>query len=155
MVAGASADATRFESAVRHSLDRKVCNTLNVCCVVRSRQADLLPVFERAAHAAAAARGAAPVIHRLEPGDPALATEWEWDDTPEVSVVVVDDVAQAVAECNRHSPHFVASLISEDAAEHERFYRAVAAEPWQADAWRGRTLAEVNRIRYDRRKKIT
>ncbi|MCB0150808.1 MAG: hypothetical protein KDE01_24550, partial [Caldilineaceae bacterium] len=39
----------------------------------------------------------------------------------------------------------------EGAAFTERFYRAVAAEPWQADAWRGRTLAEVNRIRYDRR----
>jgi hypothetical protein len=33
----------------------------------------------------------------------------------------------------------------------ERFYRAVAGERWQADAWRGRTLAEVNRLRYDRR----
>jgi hypothetical protein len=33
----------------------------------------------------------------------------------------------------------------------DRFYRAVAAEPWQSDAWRGRTLAEVNRLRYDRR----
>lgn len=33
----------------------------------------------------------------------------------------------------------------------ERFYRAVANENWQADAWRGRTLAEVNRLRYDRR----
>ncbi|HHY58688.1 MAG TPA: carboxypeptidase regulatory-like domain-containing protein [Chloroflexi bacterium] len=33
----------------------------------------------------------------------------------------------------------------------ERFYRAVASENWQADAWRGRTLAEVNRLRYDRR----
>jgi hypothetical protein len=33
----------------------------------------------------------------------------------------------------------------------DRFYRAVAGEPWQADAWRGRSLAEVNRLRYDRR----
>jgi hypothetical protein len=33
----------------------------------------------------------------------------------------------------------------------DRFYRAVAGEGWQADAWRGRTLAEVNRLRYDRR----
>ena len=34
LVAGVGADAGRFEAAVRHSLDRKVCNTLNVCCIV-------------------------------------------------------------------------------------------------------------------------
>ncbi|MEJ5247755.1 MAG: carboxypeptidase-like regulatory domain-containing protein [Caldilinea sp.] len=39
----------------------------------------------------------------------------------------------------------------EGAAYTERFYRIVAEEPWGADAWRGRTLAEVNRLRYDRR----
>ena len=31
------ADADRFASAVLHSLDRKVCNTLNVCCMPASR----------------------------------------------------------------------------------------------------------------------
>lgn len=39
----------------------------------------------------------------------------------------------------------------EGAAYTERFYRIVAEEPWGSDAWRGRTLAEVNRLRYDRR----
>jgi glutamate-5-semialdehyde dehydrogenase len=46
---------------------------------------------------------------------------------PEVAVVVVDDVAEAVALCNRFSPHFVASLVSADVAEHESFYRSVEA----------------------------
>src|SRR6201999_4224465 len=45
LVADASADAQRFRAAVFHSLDRKVCNTLNVCCIVRERADQLIPVF--------------------------------------------------------------------------------------------------------------
>src|SRR5262249_58630784 len=37
LVADETADAERFYGAVFHSLDRKVCNTLNVCCIVESR----------------------------------------------------------------------------------------------------------------------
>ncbi len=40
-----SADVQRFESAVRNSLDRKVCNTLNVCCIPKTRVDDLVPAF--------------------------------------------------------------------------------------------------------------
>src|SRR4029077_2274006 len=40
---------------------------------------------------------------------------------------IVDSVAQAVELFNRYSPRFIASLISCDAAEHERFYRAIEA----------------------------
>lgn len=127
MVAAHSAPADEFAAVVRHSLDRKVCNTLNVCCIVRSRAEELLPVFRDAAAAAAAPRGVAPIIHELQPDDPRLAKEWEWDDVPEVAVVVVDDVAHAVEQCNRFSPHFVASLVSADADEHDAFYRAVDA----------------------------
>ena len=32
-----------------HSLDRKVCNTVNVCCIVRERAAELVPAFVEAA----------------------------------------------------------------------------------------------------------
>ena len=46
---------------------------------------------------------------------------------PEVTLVVVESVDEAVSLCNRYSPHFVASLISEDPAEHDRFYAAVDA----------------------------
>jgi glutamate-5-semialdehyde dehydrogenase len=127
MVASHAASADEFALAVRHSLDRKVCNTLNVCCIVRSRADELVPVFRGAAEAAAAARGVRPVIHELRPDDELLAHEWEWDTTPEVSLMVVESVAEAVEQCNRHSPHFVASLVSDDAAEHETFYRSVDA----------------------------
>ena len=43
-----------------------------------------------------------------------LRTEWEWEHSPEMSLVVVDDVDTAVRLCNRYSPRFIASLISAD-----------------------------------------
>lgn len=134
LVAAESAPVERFAAAVRHSLDRKVCNTLNVCCIVRSREHDLVPAFRAAVHEAAAARNVEPVIHDLTADHPCLAHEWEWDTVPEVGLLVVDDVAQAVDQCNRFSPHFVASLISTDEAEHERFYRSVEA-PFVGDGF--------------------
>jgi glutamate-5-semialdehyde dehydrogenase len=63
LVAAADAAPDRFTAAVRNSLDRKVCNTLNVCCVVRERASDLVPAFLAAASAAAAERGAEARIH--------------------------------------------------------------------------------------------
>ncbi|HEX2515370.1 MAG TPA: aldehyde dehydrogenase family protein [Chloroflexota bacterium] len=60
-------------------------------------------------------------------GEEALGTEWEWEGTPEVTLHVVPDVEAAVALFNRHSPRFVASLVSEDEDSHERFFRAVDA----------------------------
>lgn len=134
LVAAESADVERFSLAVQHSLDRKVCNTLNVCCVVRSRAHDLVPAFHAAAQEAAAARGVEAVVHELAVDDPRLATEWEWDSVPEVSLLVVDSVEQAVEQCNRFSPRFVASLLSADADEHERFYAAVDA-PFVGDGF--------------------
>ncbi len=39
----------------------------------------------------------------------------------------------------------------EGAAYTPRFYQALAAETWGEDAWRGRSLADVNRLRAERR----
>ncbi len=58
-----------------------------------------------------------------------LATEWEWEDSPEVTLVVVEDLDEAVALFNRYSPHFVISLISDDEAELERVF-ATADAPY-------------------------
>src|SRR5690606_29758513 len=62
LVAGRTADAERFAASVANSLDRKVCNTLNVCCIPETRT-DLVPVFLDAADRAAAALGTVARIH--------------------------------------------------------------------------------------------
>ncbi|CAN5817260.1 hypothetical protein BH24ACT5_BH24ACT5_17700 [soil metagenome] len=157
LVAGRAADATWFAQSVVSSLDRKVCNTLNVCCIPRYRL-DLVPVFLDAIDAAAAALDTHARLHvelasrpyvpnerfdrvitvRRADGDreePAatdidraeLGTEWEWEGSPELTLVVTADVAEAVELCNRHSPRFVASLVSDDDAEQEAFYASVDA----------------------------
>ena len=158
MVASANADPEVLRSAVTTSLDRKVCNTLNVCAVVRSHAASLVPAFLAGLDAAAGERGVSARLHvvagsagvvddgrfarrvtiqradgaRDEPAATlidvdGLAVEWEWEQSPEVTLVVVDSIDEAAELCNRYSPHFVASLISDDPAEHDRFYAAVDA----------------------------
>lgn len=165
LVAGESADPARFASAVANSLDRKVCNTLNVCAIPRSRAAELVPRFLDALDTAAGDRAANGRLHvvvgseewvpidrfertvsieraegtALEPHATSLpleelATEWEWERSPEVTLVVVESVDEAVELCNRYSPRFVASLISDDDDEHERFYGAIDA-PFVGDGF--------------------
>ena len=56
-----------------------------------------------------------------------LGTEWEWEESPEISLVIVADVDEAIALFNDHSPRFVASLISTDAAAQDHFYELVDA----------------------------
>lgn len=164
LVADATADAERFYAAVFHSLDRKVCNTLNVCCIVEARVHDLLPVFLDALQAAGARRqgcklhmtptdtvrlpeawrtGRGTVVRAdgpveealVEPiSDADLALEWEWEETPELSLRIVADVEEAVALFNTYSPRFAASLISDAAAAHARFYEKIDA-PFVGDGF--------------------
>jgi len=164
LIAGDDADPGRFHAAVYHSLDRKVCNTLNVCCIVESRVHDLLPVFLEALQAAGNRRqgcklhvtsadmlrlpepwrdGRGTVIRANGPveealvetiSDADLAHEWEWEETPELSLRIVPDVAEAVSLFNTYSPRFAASLISEDAAVQARFYDMIDA-PFVGDGF--------------------
>ena len=157
MVAGPDADPSRFAKAVRHSLDRKVCNTLNVCAIVRSRADELAPLFLDALQGAADHRGVNPKLW-VTVGDeglvPAhwfrtdtvaradgeatepitemlsrdrLGVEWEWEESPEVALTVVDSVAHAVELFNSLSPKLVVSLIDDDPGSQERFYETVDA----------------------------
>ena len=48
--------------------------------------------------------------------------------------MIVDDVDAAVRLCNQHSPRFIASLLSSDATEHDRFYATVDA-PFVGDGF--------------------
>jgi glutamate-5-semialdehyde dehydrogenase len=56
-----------------------------------------------------------------------LGHEWEWEETPEISLAIVDDLGHAVKLFNEYSPQFVASLIAEDEAAHKSFYQTVNA----------------------------
>jgi glutamate-5-semialdehyde dehydrogenase len=56
-----------------------------------------------------------------------LGEEWEWEESPEITLAVVDSVDQAVEWFNHYSPRFVASLISSDADAHADFFAKVDA----------------------------
>ncbi|MET0274873.1 MAG: glutamate-5-semialdehyde dehydrogenase, partial [Phenylobacterium sp.] len=160
LVADATAETERFFAAVYHSLDRKVCNTLNVCCIVESRADELVPVFLDALRQAGERRHgwklhvAEADLARVPPArgvvvradgpreedlvealaDSELGREWEWEETPEVTLKIVADVDEAVALFNRHSPRFAASLLSADPAAHARFYDLIDA-PFVGDGF--------------------
>jgi glutamate-5-semialdehyde dehydrogenase len=158
LAADETADPRKFGAAVYHSLDRKVCNTLNVCCIPRGRAGELVPVFlsslkqagERRGHGfklhvAAGDEGAVPaewfstpVLVRRAEGNveeplaetlpvEELGREWEWEETPEVALKLVEGVEEAVELFNRYSPQFTACLISEDPESCRRFYETVNA----------------------------
>ena len=146
MVAAPDADAARFRASVLHSLDRKVCNSLNVCCIVGQRATELIPEFLDSLREAADRRGTSGHLHVtpqaakfLKPDElddgirlsdlkiSGLAEEWEWENSPEVSLHVVDTVAEAAVLYNRLSPRFVATLISESRTAHDEFYEMVDA----------------------------
>jgi len=157
IVAAVDADANVFADAVYNSLDRKVCNTLNTCCIVADRADELVPVFLEAFTRAGERRGVVPKLHIVaeqidvipadwktevqiaraegtvtEPqtstlGWDDLGQEWEWEDSPEVSLAIVDSVDHGVELFNSLSPRFAASLISADPSAHQSFFDQIDA----------------------------
>lgn len=155
VIAGESADPARLASVIEHSLDRKVCNTVNVVCVPRSRAAELVPLVEDAADNAARSRGLRARIHAvgdaiahcgepdvievrragsttLEPrvtsGDlDALSHEFEWEENPELHLVLVDSLEEACGLFNMKSPQFIVSCVSEDEQETEHVWSSCNA----------------------------
>ncbi len=156
IVTGEACDGDRLEAVIRNSLDRKVCNTVNTVCVLRSRLSDLAPRVIEGLSGAAADAGVYPKVHVVDGaqvGVPAdwfdelvpigrsegdvsetraqmidgeeLGLEWEWETSPEITIVAVDSVAQAVEWFNAMSPRFAASLISEDSAEQATFFESI------------------------------
>jgi glutamate-5-semialdehyde dehydrogenase len=154
----------RFGAAVFHSLDRKVCNTVNTVCIPISRLDDLVPALLDALDRAGHRRGASPKLHVtsnvadripegwfaevaiVRPGgevreskteligDDELGREWEWEESPELTLTAVPDVDTAVELFNAQSPRFIASLISDDGEEQRRFFEAVDA-PFVGDGF--------------------
>ena len=168
MIVGPSADAYRLRQVVIHSLDRKVCNTLNVCCIVAPSGGTaerLTPVVLDALRHAADRLGTPPRLHVVTGSEqfvPAtwfddivqvarangtqpepmadvvaideLATEWEWEQSPEMTLLIVDSMATAATLFNRYSPRFVASVISDDPADHMALWATLDA-PFVGDGF--------------------
>ena len=128
----------RLAATVSASLDRKVCNTVNVVVLPRATAAhDAAELVQGVADAVGHGRERA-IIH-LSSADrdvlgtlPAaqgvewvveesvdLAHEWEWDSVPELTLCLADDVAGGVELFNAHSPQFVLSVVSSDERDHE------------------------------------
>jgi glutamate-5-semialdehyde dehydrogenase len=63
-----------------------------------------------------------------------LAREWEWDTTPEVSLVCARGDDEAIELINTYSPRFVASIVTADEERFERFYEQVDT-PYVGDAF--------------------
>jgi len=144
-IVGQTAGALDLAQVISHSLDRKVCNTLNVCCVPLDRH-DLLLAVLNGAVLAAKGREAKLIVHAVgtftsqvlremysssflfdlieHDDDEVLATEWEWDNHPEFSLRLVSDLDEAIELFNSFSPHFVLSMISSDHAEIEHAFRS-------------------------------
>ena len=132
LVVGSQPNLDFLESVVTHSLDRKVCNTLNVVTVLRSEAANVIPTIVRAATFAAKSRNTTPVIHAVggtvdymsegsyvDSDIQSLATEYEWENSPEFSIVLVETVAEAVSLFNSYSPQFIVSAITSHPEEED------------------------------------
>ena len=155
LVVSATAVPDDVTRVVRHSLDRKVCNTLNTVVMMRDRLVEQLPAVLDGLGQAAEVLGTHPKAHVVgdmvlpeewsrrvpitrssgtgeepmaEPISPEEAgREWEWERSPEITLLAVDDLDEAIDTFNRISPRFVASLLSRDPVEHDLFFARIDA----------------------------
>ncbi|MEO8902326.1 MAG: aldehyde dehydrogenase family protein [Polyangiaceae bacterium] len=132
MLVEASASPELVKNALRFSLDRKVCNTLNVLVLERAAVEKLGPhvaeALQRVSAKVAVVPGSEGVVQStLSITESELGKEWEWEGTPELSLVIARDFAHGVALINQYSPRFVASILSERPGAFESFYAAVEA----------------------------
>ena len=165
IVVAPSAPADQVRAAVEHSLDRKVCNTLNTICITVEGAATHVPAALDGLTRAADKRGTAAKLHvrdtdlahvddrwfsrvvavaradgihdetQAEPiAADQLGREWEWEDSPEITLAIVETAADAATLFNAQSPRFAASLLSVDRAEHDDFFRRVDA-PFVGDGF--------------------
>lgn len=158
IVVSETAKADHLKQAVVRSLDRKVCNTLNTCCLVGANAREHARLVLEGLREAGAARGQPFKLH-VAAGDEdlvpqalfetdiqvaraqgvvaekqaevisreKLGIEWEWEETPEVTLVCANSLDEAVALFNSQSPRLVGALVSENPDEHGRFFETLNA----------------------------
>jgi len=59
--------------------------------------------------------------------DEQLGVEWEWEDSPELTLAVFTDLDASIAAFNNYSPRLVATLLAQDSCEQTRFFAGVDA----------------------------
>ena len=142
MILGHSALANDIASFVMNSLDRKVCNTLNVVAMTsgtpeRNIQAVLEGVSQAAKRRNTQAIVHAPIASKafLDSCDiPAniniewkeiidYSLEYEWEDQPELALSFESSLHDCVASFNAHSPQFIISCLSQDQKDHDLIWR--------------------------------
>ena len=136
-------DLAGLEDIIAHSLDRKVCNTLNTIVILEPAVYDVLPSVMSGIRKSGVKSGVRPIVHLSQQieqylirqgihlaevldeiavvvsDDINLAKEWEWETTPEVTLVITENIASAVELFNTHSPQFVLSVLSVKPDEEE------------------------------------
>lgn len=129
-----TASPVAVENAVRASLDRKVCNTLNTLVLDTAAAERLGPVvagtfesLDAVVHVAAGSGGIVAATGAVDLPVGALSREYEWEGRPELAFVTADGLDAAAALVNAHSPHFVASILTSTPGAFDRFYDAVDA----------------------------
>ncbi len=149
-----SASPERVSACIRHSLDRKVCNTANVICLPRSP--DLVAAVLQGITEASASRSTRAIVHcasvadelnikqslkqsdevelQVHQGDLHLAEEWEWDQQPEVSIRFTESLEESCELFNTYSPRFVVAVITDVEKDFEIVYRLCEA-PFVGDGF--------------------
>ena len=145
MIASDAAETERFAVSLRHSLDRKVCNTVNVCCIPSSRSRELVPIVAEILDAIGRSKDHRCTVHAVgldesemdilnrefvkanQGNKEDLQVEWEWDLAPEMFLVKTKSLEESFSLCNQFSPQFVVSVLSEDAADLEMAWEVLNA----------------------------
>jgi len=158
MMTSESTDPQRLQDAIIGSLDRKVCNTLNTICILKSHQETLLSATFNALEKAGKNLNESYKVHiesnsltyisndkinlkinvtratgtqqekQFETIDiTKIGTEWEWEKTPEITLIIVESIDEAIKLYNTYSPQFVASLITQNETELTHFFNHINA----------------------------
>lgn len=135
LVVGSSFNSERLAAVTFHSLDRKVCNTLNTIVLLEGNLENVLATIGPALEKRSSTHGGRLVVHtdrddiarclservgvEVRVGSVDAGIEWEWDEHPEVTIVTAPSIEAAVAWFNVTSPRFVMSIITEEPHEEE------------------------------------
>ena len=142
MIIGQSADADDIASFVMNSLDRKVCNTLNVVAMTSDASVHNIQAVMKGISHAATHRNTHAIVHVSHTSKKFLdscdipinvniewsnnidyALEYEWEDQPELALSFESSLHDCVVSFNAYSPQFIVSCLSQDQRDHDLIWR--------------------------------